>query len=118
MSEEVEGRVTKILSQEFIRTEGRTLGALSKLNEFLLNPQARVHPGPIPKTSRNSNIEYQGTNEDRFQNDPHPEVGVSLSQLSKEFSREETSDSTYIKTLRKLNPYSTELFHISALLLK
>ena len=36
--EKIEGRVTEKLSQEFIRTESRTLGALSKLDEFLLNP--------------------------------------------------------------------------------
>ena len=32
--EEVEGRVTKKLSQEFSRTESRFLGALSKLDEY------------------------------------------------------------------------------------
>ena len=42
VSEEIEGRVTKRLSQEFSRTESRILGALSKLDEFLLNPQVRT----------------------------------------------------------------------------
>ena len=37
VSEEIEGRVTKKLSKEFSRTESRILGALSKLDEFLLN---------------------------------------------------------------------------------
>ena len=41
VSEEIEGRVTKKLSKEFNRTESRILGALSKLDEFLLNPQVR-----------------------------------------------------------------------------
>ena len=36
VSEEIEGRVTKKLSKEFSRTESRILGALSKLDEFLL----------------------------------------------------------------------------------
>ena len=34
VSEDIEGRVTKKLSQEFCRTESRFLGALSKLDEF------------------------------------------------------------------------------------
>ena len=44
VSEEIEGRVTKKLSKEFSRTESRILGALSKLDEFLLNPQVRIVP--------------------------------------------------------------------------
>ena len=38
VTEEIESRVTKKLSQEFSRSESRILGALSKLDEFLLNP--------------------------------------------------------------------------------
>ena len=41
VSEEIEGRVTKKLSKEFSKTESHILGALSKLDEFLLNPQVR-----------------------------------------------------------------------------
>ena len=53
VSEEIEGKVTKNLSQEFSRTESRILGALSKLDEFLLNQQY----GRIPKPFR----EHSGT---------------------------------------------------------
>ena len=38
VSEKIEGRPTKKLSQEFSRTESRILGALSQLDDFLLNP--------------------------------------------------------------------------------
>ena len=38
VSEEIEGRFTKKLSQEFGRTESRILSTLSKLHQFLLNP--------------------------------------------------------------------------------
>ena len=38
VSEEIKGKITNKLSQEFSRTESRILGALSKLDEFLLNP--------------------------------------------------------------------------------
>ena len=39
MSEEIERRVTKKMPEELTRTESQILGALSKLDEFLLNPQ-------------------------------------------------------------------------------
>ena len=52
VSQEIEGRVTKKLSKEFSRTESRILGALSKLDEFLLNPQVRTCSVAVPGTSR------------------------------------------------------------------
>ena len=91
MSEKFEGRVRKKLSQEFSRTGSRILGALPRLDEFILNPQAWTHSGPVPETSRNLSREKQGTNEDRSQNGPHPEVRVSMSQSSEDLSPEETS---------------------------
>ena len=78
VSEEIEGRVTKKLSHEFSRTEYHILGALSKLDEFLLNPQVRTQSGTVPGTSRNADVENQEPNEDRSQNNPHPEVGSSV----------------------------------------
>ena len=77
VSEEIEGRVTKKLSKEFSKTESRILGALSKLDEFLLNPQVRTCSVAAPGTSRSSNLENQGTNEDRPSDDPGPEVELS-----------------------------------------
>ena len=75
--EEIEGRVTKKLSKEFSKTESRILGALSKLDEFLLNPQVRTCSVVAPGTSRSNNLENQGTNEDRPSDDPGPEVEFS-----------------------------------------
>ena len=80
VSEEIEGRVTKKLSEEFSRTESRILGALSKLDEFLLNPLVRTCSVAVPGTSRSSNLENQGTNEDRPSDDPGPEVEFSSPQ--------------------------------------
>ena len=77
VSEDIEGRVTKKLSKEFNRTESRILGALSKLDEFLLNPQVRTCSVAVPGTSRSSNLENRGTNEDRPSDDPGPEVALS-----------------------------------------
>ena len=77
VSEEIEERVTKKLSKEFSRTESRILGALPRLYEFLLNPQVRTCSVAVPGTSRSSNLENQGTNEDRPSDDPGPEVEFS-----------------------------------------
>ena len=75
VSEEIEGRVTKKLSKEFSKTESRILGALSKLDEFLLNPQVRTCSVAAHRTCRNSNSENRETHGDCSSNDPNPEVG-------------------------------------------
>ena len=82
VSEQIEGRVTKKLSQEFSRTESRILGALSKLDEFLSNQQIQTHSKTVPGTFRNTNVENQGTNEDDSQSDPHPEAGIFCGQTT------------------------------------
>ena len=38
VSQEIEGRIAKKLSQEFSKRESRILGALAKLDNFLTNP--------------------------------------------------------------------------------
>ena len=73
VSEEIEGRVTKRLSKEFIRTENCILGALTRLDDFLMNPLLPGCSG-TPEPSRNALNTSQGTNEDDSQNDPHPEA--------------------------------------------
>ena len=80
VSEEIEGRITKKLSQEFNRIESRISDALSKLDEFLSNQQIQMHSKTVPGTFRNTNVENQGTNEDDSQSDPHPEGGLFRSQ--------------------------------------
>ena len=75
VSEEIEGRVTKKLLQEFSRTENRILGALARLDDFLMNPLIQGHSGTTPEASRNAFSINQGTNEDDSQSDPHPEAG-------------------------------------------
>ena len=93
VSEEVEGRVTKKLSQEFSRTESRILGALSKLDEFLLNQQIRTHSGTVPGTFRNTNVGNQGTNEEDSQSDLHPEAGILRDQTTQNSGPKDCRDS-------------------------
>ena len=75
--EEIEGRATEKLSKEFSRTESRILGALSKLDEFLLNPQVRTCSVAVPGRSRNSDSGNREPNGDCSPNDPCPEAVVS-----------------------------------------
>ena len=81
VSEEIKGRVTKKLSKEFSRTESRILGAFSKLDEFLLNPQVRTCSVADPGTSRNNNSENWETTGDQSSDDPSPEVRYSSHHL-------------------------------------
>ena len=82
VSEEIEGRISKKLSREFSRIESRILGALSKIDEFLLNQQIRTHSETVPETFRNTNVGNQGTNEDDSQIDPRPEAGIFHGQTT------------------------------------
>ena len=75
--EKMEGRITKNISKEFSRTESRILGALSKLDEFLLSPQLRTCSVVVPGTTRNSNSGKRELNGERTPNDPCPEARIS-----------------------------------------
>ena len=92
VSEEIEGRVSKKLSQEFSRTESRILGALSKLDEFLSNQQINTNSETVPGTFRNTNVENQGTNEGDSQSDPHPEAGIFRGQTTQNLGPKDCRD--------------------------
>ena len=51
VSEEIEGRVTKNLFQEFSRTKNRILDALSRLDDFRMNPLIEGHWEPLRRRS-------------------------------------------------------------------
>ena len=72
ISEEIDGRETKTLSKEFSWTESRILGALSKLDEFLPNPQVRSCSVVVPGATRNDNSVKREHNRDRSQTIPAP----------------------------------------------
>ena len=92
VSEEIEGRVTKRLSKEFSRTENRILGALARLDDFLMNPLLPGYSGATPEPTRNALSNNQGTNEDDFQNDPHPEAGLFHGQTTRNTGPEDGHD--------------------------
>ena len=92
VSKEIEGRVTKRLSKEFSRTENRILGALARLDDFLMNPLLPGYSGATPEPTRNALSNNQGTNEDDSQNDPHPEAGLFHGQTTRNTGPEDGHD--------------------------
>ena len=94
VSEEIEGRITKKLSKEFSKTESRILGALSKHDEFLLNPQVRTCSVAVPGTSRNNNSENRETTGDRSSDDLFPEMGY-FSHHSGQLNSPETENNPH-----------------------
>ena len=104
VSKEIEGGVTEKLSQEFSRTESRFLGALSNLDEFLLNQQIRTFSGITLGTFQNTDIENQEPSGDRCQNDPHPEVEFSACRASNptDSDPDETSHTTHVFILGEI----------------
>ena len=101
VSEEMEGRVTKKLSKEFSRTESRILGASSKLDELLLNPQVRTCSVAVPGPSRNNDSENRKTTGDHPSDDPYPEVGF-FSHPSGQLESPETEN----------HPHNTDKYRI------
>ena len=75
--EEIEGRVTKKLSQELSRTELPILCALSKLDEFLLKPQVRTCSVAVSGASRDNDSENREPTGDRSPGNLRPEAMFS-----------------------------------------
>ena len=104
VSEEIEGKITEKLSHEFRRMESRILGASSKLDEFLLNPQVRTCSVAVPETSRNNSSENWEPTGDRSLDDPCPEVVFSVCHASNlnDSEQEETHHSIVHVCILKL----------------
>ncbi len=100
VSEEIEGKIIKKLSKEFSRTESRILGALSKLDEFLLNPQARICSVAVPGLSGNNELENREPTGDRSLGDPCLEAVFSNHHSSNlnDSEQEETHHRSQIET--------------------
>ena len=65
------------LPKKISRTESRFLGALSELDEFLLNPQVQTCSVAVPGTSRKSGPENREPTGDLSLGDPCPEAVFS-----------------------------------------
>ena len=74
-------------SQEFSRTESQILGALSRLDDFYLNPLFQRHSAR--ETTWKAHGANQRTNEDDSQSDPHPEASIFQSQTTRNSGTED-----------------------------
>ena len=92
VAEETERKVTQKLSKEFSRMESRIFGALSNLDDFLLNPQLRACSVAVPGTSRNSGSGNREPAGNRFVGDSCLEAVFSTyhSSNSNDLKQEET----------------------------
>ena len=109
VSDKIEGRVTKKLSKEFNKTESRILGALSKLDEFLLNRQVRTC-SVVQGSSRNANSENRETHGDRSSNGPYPEVGY-FPHHSEQLNSPETELNSHVVTENYPHKYTRKIIH-------
>ena len=73
--------MAKRSSKELTRTENCNLGALARLDDFLMNPP-----------SRNALSTSQGTNEDDSQNNLNPEAGLLQGQMTQNSGPEDGHD--------------------------
>ena len=108
VSEEIEGKVTKKLSQDFSGTESRILSAPSKVEEFLLNPHIRTFSGTVPGTFRNTDVENQEPSGDRSQIDTHPEVEFSACRIGNlaDSDPDETAHTSREEVFKELQLFS------------
>ena len=123
VSKEIEVKVTGKPSQEFSGTESSILGAVSKLDEFLLNTQVRTCSGTVPGTYINNDLENREPTGDRFQNNPYPAVAFSVRQGSNSADSDQVDTShnhTYQissqegkNTKVKMQSLTTKFFDIS-----
>ena len=95
VSEEIEGRVTKKLSKEFNKTESRILGALSKLDEFLLSPQVRTCSVAVQGTSRNASSQNRELMGIAPQTIPIPKWGIFLITLANSIAQRQQPTRTW-----------------------
>ena len=79
VSEEIEGRVTKELSRDLIRTESRILGASSKLDEFFSKPTVRTSFVAVPGASRNNTSAERKNHWGSFLRRSLPQTGLLFS---------------------------------------
>ena len=73
------------------------MGALSKLDEFLLNPQVRTCSVAVQGTSRNAISENRETHGDRSSDDPYPEMGY-FPHHSDQLNSPETETNSHMVT--------------------
>ena len=80
------------MSQEFNRTESCFLGALSHIDEFLLNPLHQGYFESALETFQNTKVNNQETSEGDSQVDPHPGAKVYQTQTTQKSGPDDPYD--------------------------
>ena len=78
--------------------ENRILGALSRLDDFLMNQLVQGHSGTAPDTSQNTYSWNQRTNENNTRSDPQPEASIFRNQMTENSGPEDGHDNCFQKT--------------------
>ena len=105
VSEEIESTVNKQLSHEFSTTTLRILGALSKIDGILLNPNIRTFSGTVSGIPRNTEMENQDPTGDCSQNEPLPKVELSIYQSCNSFYSKPDEASHTVTRVEEEIPY-------------
>ena len=95
VSQEIEGRKSKKLSQEFSKRESRILGALAKLDHFLTNPA----DGNGESTPKQKSISVRGISGTQSTNMPERE-GCVLNGLDTRYHIPDPEETVHITTTR------------------
>ena len=101
------------MSQELSGTANRILGALARLDDFLMNPLIQGHSGTIPEASRIASSTSQGTKQDDSQNDPHPKAGLFHSQMMQNSGPEDGHDLVTVVVMYHSILYNSCQKHVS-----
>ena len=117
VSEAIGGKITTKLSAEFSWTENYILGALSRLDNFLLNPLFQGYSGTTSKTSRDTHSTNQETNEDDSQIDPHPEASIFCDQRTQNSGQKDGHDNSFHRSNNGLCIHSHKDFWFFFLLM-
>ena len=86
--------------------QSRILGALSKLDEILLNPQVRTCFGTVPGTSCNTDLENQEPTKHRSKNDLYPKMELSTRKTSNSAELDQEKTSHWKQNLKNIQEHS------------
>ena len=97
VSEQIDLRVTELLSQKISRTESSFIGVSSKLDELLPNPRVRTCSGTVPRTSRCNESENRKHTGDRSLSNPFPEA-IFITNHSGNLNGSELEETSHMVT--------------------
>ena len=95
--------------------ENRILGALARLDDFLMNPLIQGYSGTAPETSWISFGTNQATNENDSQKDHHPEAIIFHRQTTQNSGPKDDHDSFLLSSIEKVDE-SNHLLRLNSMI--